>query len=222
MKRIGIIAALAGELQPLVHGWQKNGGLWTTRIGEIEYIALAGGMGPICAARSCEQVQREGALDALVSVGWAGALTCGLKPPQAHVIAEVIDARTNDRFPTHSSHGQRLLSTDRVVRSHEKRSFAERFQAPLVDMEAAAVARVAQQMNVPFYCFKAISDGYTDRLPDFNPFLTDNGKMRMGAFLAYSMLHPQYWAPLLRLGKNSKAAAQNLAALVTETLLPSR
>jgi adenosylhomocysteine nucleosidase len=218
MKRISIIAALPGELKPLVAGWQKQGAFWTGSIGDSTCLAIAGGMGANAATRACELLLHEGPLDALVSVGWAGALSCGLKPPQAHTIAEVVDARTGERFPTDASQGQRLLSSDRVLLSHEKRSFAERFQTPLVDMEAAAVARIAQQQKLPFYCFKAISDGYTDKLPDFNRFIGPDGQMSMASFAAYTIFHPQYWGALMRLGKNSSAAARNLASLITQTL----
>jgi adenosylhomocysteine nucleosidase len=226
MNRVGVISALPGELEPLVRGWKQRGQLWLGHIHETECIAIAGGMGADAAARACELVLNEGdlerPLDTLVSYGWAGALTCGLKPPQAHVISEVIDARTGEHFATASLEGQRLLTAERVVRPNEKRGLAERFQTPLVDMEAAAVARIARQQAIAFYCFKGISDGYTDKLPDFNPFIGKNGQMRMTAFVAYAIAHPQYWSALKRLGKNSKAAAQNLAALATESLTQSR
>ena len=44
--RIGIIAALAGELKPLVRGWsrQTNGAFLTQR-GDVAAIAVAKGMG---------------------------------------------------------------------------------------------------------------------------------------------------------------------------------
>jgi adenosylhomocysteine nucleosidase len=80
------------------------------------------------------------------------------------------------------------------------------------------VARAAVTRNVPFYCFKGISDGYTDRLPDFSRFINSNGELRMGAFLAHAALRPQYWSSLLRLGRNSKEAASALAQLIKQTL----
>ncbi|QNI32989.1 hypothetical protein H7849_03120 [Alloacidobacterium dinghuense] len=223
MKRIGIIAALPGELKPLVKGWQQRGRIHIGQVnegeaGETEYLATAGGMGAEAATRACELVLAEGKLDALVSYGWSGALSCGLKPPTACVIAEVIDSRTNEQFRTASSEGQRLLTLDHVARPDEKRALAQKYQAPLVDMEAAAVARVAAARNIPFYCLKGISDGYTDNLPDFNRFLGRDGQLQMSAFIAYSLLHPKYWSALLQLGRQSNDAARNLATLASETL----
>lgn len=222
MNRIGMIAALPGELKPLVRSWEKRGQMWFGRIGDIDCVAVAGGMGAEAAAQSCELVLAEGPLDALVSVGWAGALSCGLKPPQACVVAEVVDGRSGESYATATSEGQRLLTAEHVVRYDEKRKLAERFQSPLADMEAATVARIAKEKGIAFYSFKAISDGYNDKLPDFNRFLAANGQLRMSAFILYALAHPQYWAALSRLGKNSKAAASNLATLAAEVLKQTR
>ncbi|HEX3435475.1 MAG TPA: nucleoside phosphorylase [Pseudacidobacterium sp.] len=218
MKRIGIIAALSGELKPLVQGWEKRGQTYRGRIGGMDCIAIAGGMGAEAAAHACNRVMVDGPLDALVSIGWAGSLSCGLKPPHACVVSEVIDGRTQESYPTNWPEGQRLLTTNHVVRHEEKRELAAQFQVPLVDMEAATVARIAQEKQIAFYCFKGISDGSNDKLPDFNRFLGKNGQLRMAPFVIYALLHPQYWAALSQLGRNSKAAAFNLATLVTESL----
>ena len=43
--------------------------------------------------------------------------------------------------------------------------------AALVDMEAAAIGRLAAMRGIPFYCIKGVSDGLTDNLPDFNRFI---------------------------------------------------
>ena len=218
MMRIGIIAALTGELKPLVKGWQQRGQFYIGKLGEAECIATAGGMGAEAAARACDLILAEGPLDALVSYGWTGALSCGLKPPAACVIAEVIDSATNKTFTTASKEGQRLLTLDHVARPNEKRALAEKYQAPIVDMEAAAVARIAAARNLPVYCLKGVSDGYNDNLPDFNRFLGSDGQLQMPAFVAYALLHPKYWSALRRLGMQSQDAARNLAVLAAESL----
>jgi adenosylhomocysteine nucleosidase len=38
------------------------------------------------------------------------------------------------------------------------------YEAGLVDMEAAGVARLARCAAFPFYCIKGVSDGYSDQL----------------------------------------------------------
>jgi len=218
MRKIGIIAALSGELKPLVKGWQQSGSLFTGQIGDNTCIAVAGGVGSEAATKACELVLAEGKLDALISYGWAGALSCGIKPPSASAIREVIDSRTKERFVTDSPEGQRLVTHDHVVPPGEKRQLATEYQAALVDMEAAAVARIAAARNIPFYCFKGVSDGSNDNLPDFNRFMGKDGQFRMPLFVAYALFHPVYWPALHRLDSQSKAAAVNLATLATESL----
>lgn len=211
MSTIAIIAALPAELKPLVRTWQSPGSnLWTGRIGESQAIAIAGGMGAAAAERAVERAFAESNPAILVSYGWAGALTCAVKPPQVCVISEVIDAAKGESFATASPNGFRLVTLDRVARYDEKRALAMQHQAVLVDMEAAAIARAAAARSLPFYCFKGVSDGYLDRLPDFSRFINANGELRMPTFLAYAALHPQYWASLQHLGKNSSAAANAL------------
>jgi adenosylhomocysteine nucleosidase len=219
MSKIAIIAALSGELKPLVRGWQQRGkNLWARQIGDHEAIAIAGGIGAAAARRAVERAFAEGNPGALISFGWAGALTCAVKPPDACVISEIVDDTSGERFKTASTDGFRLITLDRVARYDEKRALAQKHQAVLVDMEAAAVARMAIERGIPFYCFKGISDGYLDRLPDFSRFISGSGELRMPAFLFYVALRPQYWASLWRLGANSSAAAIGLADLATATL----
>jgi adenosylhomocysteine nucleosidase len=223
MRKIGIIAAMPGELKTLVRGWQTPGkNAWTGSLphpqGDIECIAIAGGMGAAAATRACEQALAWGQLDALVSFGWAGALTCGLKPKEAVAVDEVIDARTGERFVTDYPAGQKLVTLDRVARAEEKRGLAGSYKATLVDMEAATVGRMAGARGIAFYCFKGISDGYTDRLPDFSKFIDNGGQLRMAQLLWHVALRPGYWAALKRLGENSKVAADFLAFFTQKCL----
>lgn len=217
MKKIAIIAALPGELKPLVRGWQQRRNQWAGRMGDCEAVAIAGGIGAAAVRRAVEQIFTEANPDVLVSYGWAGALTCAVKPRVACAISEVIDA-SGQRYATNYPDGYRLITLDHVAHADEKRSLAEKYQAVLVDMEAATVARMAAARQVAFYCFKGVSDGYNDRLPDFSRFIDSGGELRMAAFLAYAAVHPKYWPSLQRLGKNSSAAASALADLARESL----
>jgi adenosylhomocysteine nucleosidase len=221
MNRIGIVAALPGELKPLVRGWQERGrNMWSGRIGDSEAVAIAGGMGAAAAARATERLMAEINPTAIVSYGWAGALTCAVKPPMACAISEVVDDANGERYRTALSDGFRLITLDHVARGDEKRGLAAKHQSVLVDMEAAEIARLAAKRGTAFYCFKGVSDGYNDRLPDFNRFINNNeGEMRMGAFVAYATLRPQYWSALVRLAQNSGAAAEAVAGLAQDVLM---
>jgi adenosylhomocysteine nucleosidase len=194
--------------------------VWAGEFAGCETVAMAGGMGAAAAKRAAERLLAETDANALVSYGWAGALTCAVKPPAGCVISEVVDAMSGECFATGSADGFRLITLDHVAQVSEKRGLAQKHQSVLVDMEAAAVARVAAARGVLFYCFKGVSDAYMDRLPDFNRFINSNGEMRMGAFVAYAVAHPQYWPTLARLGRNSSAAAKVLVNLAEDGLQP--
>jgi adenosylhomocysteine nucleosidase len=223
VSRIAIIAALPGELKPLVANgsWRRSeSNVWTGTINGHEAIAVAGGIGSAAASQAVDLVLAHGSPDALVSYGWAGAITCAVKPPDAFAISEVVDHSSRERFTTQSGEGLRLITLDRVAGYYEKRPLAEAHQAVLVDMEAAAVARAAAARGIAFYCFKSISDGYTDRLPDLNRFIVD-GRLRMPAFIAHAAIRPIYWPSLIRLAGNSARAAANLAGLFSKSI-PAR
>src|SRR5581483_793798 len=144
-----------------------------------------------------------------------GSLSCGLRAPDPVAVSEVIDARTGETFiataapaqPLDGLHPQRLVTLDHVANPEEKRRLAETHQATLVDMEAATIARFARDHNLGFLCFKAITDGPNDELPDFNRFTTPEGRLRTAAFGAWALFHPRYWRVLGELEKNSHAAA---------------
>jgi adenosylhomocysteine nucleosidase len=222
MNRIALIAALPSELRPLVHHWRRHGKISIGRIGNLDAVALAAGMGETAVTRACEAVLADGNFDTLVSLGYAGSLSCGLRAPDAVVVREVIDARTGEIFaaapPPHASANglkpQRLVTLDHVANPEEKRRLAETHQATLVDMEAATIARFAQSHNLGFLCFKAVTDGPNDELPDFNRFIAPDGRLRTAAFAAWAFFHPRYWRVLGELEKNSHAAAHELAKSV--------
>jgi adenosylhomocysteine nucleosidase len=213
MSRIGLVAALPSELAPLVRGWEKRGSLWFGRIGSREAVAACAGMGAAAATRACALLAAHD-LESIASIGYAGSLSCGLRPPQACAIREVIDAGTGEHFAANAE-GQRLITLDRVAGPEEKRRLAEQHHAALVDMEAAAVARFARDRGLRFLCFKAVTDGPSDKLPDFNRFTGADGQLRLPALALWAAAHPQYWGAFWRLGQNSRRAANGLANFVS-------
>jgi adenosylhomocysteine nucleosidase len=224
MTRTAIIAALPGELKPFVnnpggawrHGMRNGIHFWAQRNEEEEWIAACAGAGQAAATRAFAALEDGGPIDLVFSVGWAGALTTGLATGSAHNVAGVIDTRTGERFRCDAGAGDLWLATvPRVADEAEKLRLAATYSAALVDMEAAAIARLAAQREIPFYAIKGVSDGLNDRLPDFNRFLTAQGQFQTGQFVLFAAFRPIYWPALIRMGENSKKASQNIA----ETLL---
>jgi adenosylhomocysteine nucleosidase len=228
MTRVAIIAAMPGELKPLTRGWQhecRSGvDLWRwaypdEKGNKGEWIAACAGAGTAAATRAFAEVERGGAIDRVISTGWVGALRKDLAPGQACDVSAVIDARTGERFVVAgpSDHCW-LVTSPKVADTHEKLRLAETYEASLVDMEAAGIARLAATRGIPFYCIKGISDGYTDQLPNFNRFISPDGRFRLARFIVFALLRPWHWPALVRMGENSKKAAQNIAESLLDIL----
>lgn len=214
--QIGIIAALAGELKPLVRGWSRQAnGAFLSRHKDVTAIAVARGMGAGRAEQAVAIAETYGHLDALMSIGWAGGASCGIQPGKAYEVGEVIDAVSGERYTaSRVASPIKLVTLDHVAGRDEKRRIAETYGASLVDMEAAAVARRARAKGILFYCWKTVTDLATDDLPDFNSFLDDEKQLRTGRLATYALTRPRYVAPLLRMGKNSRSGADSLSQTV--------
>lgn len=216
MTRTAIVAALPGELKPLVHGWPHSSrdgiNFWAQRNEEDEWIAACAGAGQDAATRAFAGIEDGGPIDLVFSIGWAGALRPDIEPGSAHNLAGVIDVRTGERFNCEAGAGRFWLATSpRVANETEKLRLAAAYHVALVDMEAAAVARLAATREIPFYCIKGVSDSLHDRLPDLNRFLAADGRFRTARFTLFAALRPIYWPGLIRMGENSRRASRNIA-----------
>jgi adenosylhomocysteine nucleosidase len=218
MTRTAIVAAMSGELKPLVRGWQhkSHNGIhtWAHRDDNL-YVAACAGTGQAAATRAFAEIEKDSPIDLVFSIGWAGALTPDLAPGTSHNVAGVIDVQTGERFRCDAGAGELWLATSpKVADEAEKRRLASTYNAALVDMEAAAIARLAQMRGIPFYAIKGISDPLNAKLPEFNRFLSAQGQFQLFRFGIFAAIRPWYWPSLARMGENSRRASQR----ITESL----
>lgn len=218
MKRIGIIAAMPGEVKFLVKGWQqeKLDGLdvWRKKMGECEWVVTLAGAGQAAASRAVAAAEKSGPLDAMVSIGWVGALRKEFVAGRAYRVDGVVDIQTGERFRTADAPMLEqiwMVTSPRVADVDEKKRLRETYAAGMVDMEAAAVARLSAIRSIPFYAVKAVSDGASDRLPDFNSFLDARGNFQLIRFILFVLPRPWLWPVLIRMGENSRRASRSLA-----------
>jgi adenosylhomocysteine nucleosidase len=222
--RIAIIAALPGELKPLVKDWRRistgvsGTKMWTLSRDADTWIAVCAGMGADAVLRAYAIAASNGPLDMLLSIGWAGSLHEEVPPGTVQIPTVVIDAQTGEQYNlTEGKRKWRLVTTARVADAAEKTRLATAYPgAALVDMEAATVARLATMQAIPFLCIKGVSDAVGANLPDLNPFIDQMGQMRMVRFLAHIAIRPTYWPSLLHLGKNSARAAEAMRDLILQ------
>jgi adenosylhomocysteine nucleosidase len=223
MKRIAIVAAMPGELKPFLDTQAKEGRVYEKRdgaqlwrltwpLGQGEWIAACAGAGQQAATRAFAAIEQSGPLDAAISIGWVGALSEQFAPGSAYRVSGVIDQRTGERFSTAGdSDGLWLVTSPRIADAAEKQHLAVSYGAGFVDMEAAAVARLAVMRGIPFYAIKGVSDGFRDKLPDFNSFLGPEGEFRLARLILFVVPRPWLWPALVRMGENSNRASKAIA-----------
>ena len=107
---------------------------------------------------------------------------------------------------------EQFYSAVRVVgRAEEKRHLGEHSDA--VEMESFEILLESAAYGIPAIAIRAISDTVDDNLPlDMNRIFTDEGQVSIPRVLGQVALHPASVPDLVRLGQNSKAAAESLAA----------
>jgi len=90
---------------------------------------------------------------------------------------------------------------------------------PVVEMESAAVARVAATHGIPFLAMRAISDPWDEEL-DFtiDEFCDDTMRIRPAKVLATILRRPRIIPQLIRLARNSRIAATGLASAMERLL----
>jgi nucleoside phosphorylase len=111
-----------------------------------------------------------------------------------------------------------LVTSPKVANEAEKQRLAAAYNAGLVDMEAAAIARLARMRGIPFYCIKGVSDALGDKLPDFNRFIAPDGRFKIVKFVVFALLRPWHWPVLMRMGENGKKAALSMARSLLDLL----
>ncbi len=165
MAPLGIVAALRSEVAPALRDLKASvvvcGGLPCYETPGFRLILS--GVGHRRADRAARLLADAGPLDALVSAGFAGALSDELRP------GDLVLGGSAD-FPADPALLERLVSTtpcrrgasaavDAVLNDAAgKADLARRSGALVVDMESGAVGAVARERSLPFLCAKVVLD----------------------------------------------------------------
>lgn len=180
------------------------------------------GIGPEAAARAAEAV---GATrpTSLISVGFCGALHPGLHVGDLVAPDEVVDRRTGERFTPdpwllERLPGRRgtLTTAERLARTPAQRAALD---GVAVDMESAAVARVARRARIPFAALRAVTDERRHRLPDLDACTDSRGRLAATACIAHLARHPADIPALVRLGPAAVTAGRTLRSGVRDLLV---
>lgn len=233
--RFLVTFALANELGPWKNTARfeemKEAPVPDVFVGEVrgaEVTALVTGVGAVRAGKAAARVLRTGErFDAVISSGLAGSLrdsfgveevvaartvSCERLQPDARgeslecsralvEFAEACGAKLAEKFYT----------AGHVVGSAaEKRLLSQR--ADVVEMESFDILLAAKEEGVPAVAIRAISDGADEDLPlDMGEVLDAEGRVSIPRVLGQAALKPQSLPGLVRLGQQSKRAAEGLA-----------
>jgi adenosylhomocysteine nucleosidase len=228
MSRIAIIAALPREISQVTLGWSRQPVVIGTRKLSLawsdEAIAVAGGMGGANAVRALDLLQNFdaarslGPIHAVLSVGFAGALTAQSHPGRVFRPSTVLDVQTGERIAAADGDGSLCITAPAIADAEERARLAATYGAQLVDMEAAPLARICAAQGLPFYAFKSISDAYDFSLPALGQFATPQGDFRIAAFALHIALRPKLWRSAIELGRGAGPAQVTLAAALRSWL----
>ena len=229
--KIAIIAALERELWPLIHDWRTESLTHEGR--EFRFyassyaVAVCSGIGYEYGRRAAAAVVAKYSPEILVSAGLAGALVPELHVGDTVFPAVVVDTKDGSRHESairgaalgNSPLSRTVLASyPEIAGATQKRKLAKSYGAQVVDMEGAAVARAAQQHNLPFLLVKSISDQLDFELGELNRFVR-GGRIETWRLVIYTAFRPWLWLKLLRLARNSRVASQNLCAWLRESAL---
>ena len=226
LNKTAIIAAMERELSPLVKEWKKG----TLSLGERKFtffesegvVAVISGIGCQNAALAATAVVAQFHPAVLMSAGLAGALIRSLKVGSIFTPSVVVDAANGAEYrcSAESSRvsGGVLVSASEIAGAEAKQKLVCDFHALVVDMEAAGVAKVAQDANLDFHCVKAISDEADFAMPPMNKFIDAGGNFQTSKFAIWAALRPWQWFRVAALARNGNRATRALCDWLAKNL----
>jgi adenosylhomocysteine nucleosidase len=192
---------------PLPVHWARQG-TWKGR----EVMAIANGAG---AARARAAVEAAPHPVAVCNIGFCGALDDGLAPGDVFVADSVREGEKT--WPACDPHGLNaqsgaLISVGRIAQTAREKRELRRTGARVVEMEASGVASASEDLKIPFYCVRAVSDlSGEDFANDFNRCLRPDGRFDLVRLLTGALASPMSrFGELMRLSKRTALASNNL------------
>lgn len=212
--KLAIIAALPREIAGLVRGARPDSelrrrGIHLYRVDGA--VVVSAGMGAARVTLALEATSQVQGIALIVSAGLAGACSPEIAAGEVVEATTVVDAKTGERFSCATSGPERVLVTSETIAGvREKARLYETYDAALVDMEAATVARLTLSRGLQFRAIKGISDGHDFEMESMSRFADARGHFRTRAFALHTALRPKTWRSAMRLGRESNRALQRL------------
>ena len=237
--KIAIITAMPEETRAVLQSAERSSrdkisgrSIWHCRIAGHDTVIIESGMGLLNAGWGAMSVSSERP-DLLISTGFGGAVLPGLAVGDVVAAEQILHLHGHelervevgifglnsvaDRLPFKRGG---FISCDHIL---NKKSLAdllpEGIVNPLVEMETAAVARVAASLGIPFLGVRVVSDPWDEEL-DFtiDEFCDDSMRIRPAKVLTTILKRPRIIPQLVRLARNSRIAGRSLAGAMANLL----
>jgi len=208
-----------------------------------DILLLQTGIGRERAETAARYVLEHYPVTAVISLGFAGALTRESKVGDIIVCSTLYCEDGLRRLPkpgeayfsngdlvsllVRSLEGTRLrfsngssVTVARPVSGFEaKRALRETFAADIVEMESYWIARIAAERGVPFVAVRTISDAMRDSLVPFDRMLTLDGEWQWEKALRFFVFHPRDLTKLFALYRNAREGSKSLATAVNRLVV---
>lgn len=220
------VAAEPRECEPWVGHWNAvhpvklqvhwaRAGSWKG----TEVMAIANGAGPERARAAVQAAPRP---TAVCNIGFCGALDDSLGIGDIFIATEVRNGTRT--YPAADPGGNAaktsglLVSQPVIAQTAAEKRTLRNSGAFAVEMEAAGAARASEELNVPFYCIRAVSDlAHENFANDFNRCLMPDGRFSVARLLTGACASPvRRFGELIRLSKRTRAASYNLGEFLAD------
>jgi adenosylhomocysteine nucleosidase len=188
--------------------------------GDRQLWMVANGVGAAQAGQAVEIACPRCSPEAIVSMGFCGALDAALEIGDVFV-ATAVDAagrRFDIRVPSTSApHSTGVVaSIDHVAQTAAEKSLLRASGASAVEMEAAAVAGRAAEYRIPFFCVRSVTDTADQSfVTDFNRALLSGGHFGTIRILTSALRNPGKAFPeLFRLRVSCRIATRTLGEFI--------
>lgn len=235
---LAIAAALQWEVRPVLRHLDRVQRIdcvgvraWRGHGGDREVVVFRTGVGPRPAETALRAVLSSLPVSALLNTGCAGALdprltTETLVVPE--IVLEEYDSgsrstplatcdewnrtlrRAAQRAALTLDAGPLVTCERALLTAEDKRKTGQRLGASAVDMETAALARVATESGIPFSCARVILDTADHELPDLATAVGPDGSIRPLGAVAVIARKPSNIRDFLALARLARAAESRL------------
>lgn len=211
-------------------------GVWQGRC----IVLVRSGIGQERAHTALTRVCERFVVSHVVSIGYAGGLVPGLGIGDiviADKVLELDSAASNSRetteylaeramqvdiSPAVKRRRGGLLTVDKAALTPpEKQALGSRYGVLAVDMETAALLKLADEKRLPFLSLRSITDTVDHELIDFSSCYDEAGSVSKVKAGWYVLTHPEIISKIRALRDSSRKATQNLTQLLEKLLTSS-